>query len=289
MASQPPVIDLHTHSSCSDGTQTPADVVVSAAEAGVNVMGLTDHDVITGWESASVTGLRVGVSVVPGVELSTQVGGVSVHMLAYLVDPAHQELTTLMSTIRRHRDTRIQRTVDLLAADGFPVDYDSILDFVGPGVTLGRPHVADALVRAGRFADRNEVFADVLHGRSQYYVRHWAPEALDAVRVIQAAGGVAIMAHPFARARGRTVGVSVIKALVDAGMAGLEVHHRDHDAQAIHEAGELCRKWGLITTGSSDYHGAGKTNRLAENTTDPAQFDRIVAIGTGSPLMGARR
>ncbi len=288
MPSDVPVIDLHTHSSCSDGTQSPAEVVASAAAAGVTVMGLTDHDVIAGWASAAAAGGELGVTVVPGLELSTQAGGVSVHMLAYLVDPDDEELTALMATIRSHRDTRMQRTVELLAGDGYPVDYDSIVDFVGQGVTLGRPHIADALVRAGTFADRNAVFEEVLHGRSQYYVRHWAPEAVDAVRVIKAAGGVAIMAHPFAHARGRTVNVSVIARLVEAGMAGLEVHHRDHDSQAMQQAGAICAELGLIATGSSDYHGAGKSNRLAEHTTDPAQFDQIVAMGTGSALMGAR-
>lgn len=289
MPSEVPVIDLHTHSSCSDGTQRPAEVVASAAEAGVTVLGLTDHDVVAGWAPAAAAGVERGITVVPGLELSTQADGVSVHMLAYLVDPDHEELTALMATIRRHRDTRMQRTVELLAADGYPVDYETIVGFVGHGVTLGRPHIADALVRAGTFEDRNAVFEDVLHGRSQYYVRHWAPEAMDAVRIITAAGGVPIMAHPFAHARGRTVSVSVIAGLVEAGMAGLEVHHRDHDAQAMQQAGALCAQWGLIATGSSDYHGAGKSNRLAEHTTDPVHFDRIVAMGTGSALMGASR
>lgn len=283
------MIDLHTHSSCSDGTQSPGDVVASAAQAGVTVMALTDHDAVSGWGPAAEAGVECGVSVVPGLELSTQARGISVHMLAYLVDPDHEELTALMASIRSHRDTRAQRTVALLAADGYPVDFDTIVDFVGAGVTLGRPHIADALVRAGTFEDRNAAFADVLHGSSRYYVRHWAPDAEDAVAVIAAAGGVAIMAHPFAHARGRTVSESVIASLVKAGMAGLEVHHRDHDAGAMQQAGALCHDWGLIATGSSDYHGAGKSNRLAEHTTDPAQLDRILAMGSGSALMGKSR
>jgi len=253
------------------------------------VLGLTDHDVIAGWAPAAAAGVERGITVVPGLELSTQAGGVSIHMLAYFVDPDHAELNALMATIRGHRDTRMQRTVELLAADGYPVDYDAIVDYVGQGVTLGRPHIADALVRTGTFGDRNAVFDEVLHGRSQYYVRHWAPEASDAVCIIKAAGGVAIMAHPFAHARGRTVSVSVIAGLVEVGMAGLEVHHRDHDAEAMQQAGALCAQWGLIATGSSDYHGAGKSNRLAEHTTDPVQFERMVAMGTGSSLMGAHR
>ncbi len=286
MSAQLPVIDLHTHSNCSDGTQEPADVVRSAAAAGIDVLSLTDHDVIAGWMPAAQAAAEVGVSLVPGVELSTQSDGISVHILAYLLDPEHRELADLMTAVRAHRDTRMRRTVDLLSADGYPVGYDAILEHVGTGVTLGRPHVADALVRSGAFVDRNAVFEDLLHSRSRYYVRHWAPQASDAVQLIRAAGGVPIMAHPFAHARGRTVTETVIGDLVEAGLAGLEVHHRDHDAVAMQQAGALCARWGLIQTGSSDYHGTGKSNALAEFTTDPQQFDRILERGSGSALMG---
>ncbi|MGC1206928.1 MAG: PHP domain-containing protein [Ornithinimicrobium sp.] len=286
MPAHPLVIDLHTHSTCSDGTQEPGDVIRSAAAAGIDVVALTDHDVISGWTPASQAASSLGVTLVPGVELSTQVEGISVHILAYLIDPEHGELAALMTAIRTHRETRMRRTVDLLSADGYPVDYDAILDHVGAGVTLGRPHVADALVRSGTFVDRNAVFEDLLHSRSRYYVRHWAPQASDAVDVIRAAGGVPIMAHPFAHARGRTVNETVIGQLVEAGLGGLEVHHRDHDALAMQQAGALCTRWGLIQTGSSDYHGTGKSNALAEFTTDPAQFERILEQGSGSALMG---
>ncbi len=281
------VIDLHTHSICSDGTQTPQEVVRSAAAAGVAVMALTDHDVIAGWAAAGAAGGECDVTVVPGVELSTQADGISVHMLAYLIDPGHEELAELMRDIRSHRDSRMRRTVELLAADGYPVEYDAIIAKVGEGVTLGRPHIADSLVRSGVFSDRSQVFEKVLHGRSRYYVRHWAPSSADAVRVIRAAGGVPVMAHPFAAARGRIVSEVVIADLVDVGLAGLEVHHRDHDALGMQQAGALCREWGLIQTGSSDYHGQGKPNRLAEHTTDPREFARIVAAASGSPLLGA--
>ncbi len=286
MLAQPLVIDLHTHSTCSDGTQPPSEVVLSAAGAGIDILALTDHDAISGWAPAAETASELGVCLVPGVELSTQVEGISVHILAYLIDPAHRELADLMVAIREHRDRRMRSTVDLLSSDGYPVDYDAIREHVGEGVTLGRPHVADALVRAGTFADRNAVFADLLHSRSRYYVRHWAPHASAAIELIRDAGGVPIMAHPFAHARGHTVTEFMIGELVAAGLGGLEVHHRDHDAVAMQQAGALCARWGLIQTGSSDYHGTGKSNALAEFTTDPAQYDRIVDQGSGSPLLG---
>ncbi|MGB5953165.1 MAG: PHP domain-containing protein [Ornithinimicrobium sp.] len=281
------VIDLHAHTTCSDGTQSPAELVREAAQAGVDVLGLTDHDVIAGWAQADAAGREYGVTIVPGVELSTQVDGVSVHTLAYFTDPLNSAMNDLMGSIRAHREERFQRTVQLLAADGYPVDYEAIVAHVGQGVTLGRPHVADALVRTGAFADRNAVFATVLHGSSRYYVRHWAPPTVEAVQAIAAAGGVAIMAHPFASSRGRTITDRQVSELVDVGLAGFEVDHPDHAPMDRRRADALRAALGVIGTGSSDFHGTGKSTRLAACTTDPRDFDRILERGTGSGLLGA--
>ncbi|MBA2695364.1 MAG: PHP domain-containing protein [Ornithinimicrobium sp.] len=287
MAGAGQVIDLHTHSTCSDGTQAPADLVRAAARAGVAVLGLTDHDVTAGWQEAGAQAHRLGVSLVPGIEVSCQAGGISVHLLAYLPDPDLPALVHLLQQIRDHRRTRLRTMVGRLVADGYPLDYDEILAHSSPGATLGRPHVADALVRAGAHPDRDRAFAEVLHGRSAYYVRHWAPDVLDAIRTVRAAGGVPVMAHPFARARGRTVADGVIEGMVRAGLAGLEVDHRDHQQADRDHAAELCVRWGLIPTGSSDYHGAGKPNRIAEHTTPVRSLERIVAGATGTALLGA--
>lgn len=287
MSARRQVIDLHTHSSCSDGTQTPTDVVRAAAAAGVDVLALTDHDVATGWTEAGQESARLGVTLVPGIELSCQADGVSVHLLAYLPDPELAALATMMEQTRHHRRTRLRRMVRLLADDGYPIDYDEIRASSPPGATLGRPHVADALVRAGVYPDRDRAFADVLHGRSRYYVRHWAPDVLDAVRTVRAAGGVPVMAHPFAAARGRTVPDEVVEAMVHAGLQGLEVEHRDHEEADRARAAGLCARWGLIATGSSDYHGAGKPNRIAEHTTRPESLRRILDLATGSMPRGA--
>lgn len=281
------VIDLHTHSRCSDGTQSPADLVRTAAEVGVDVLALTDHDVTTGWDEAGEQAQKLALCLVPGIELSCQAGGISVHLLAYLPDPEHPDLQTMLQRVRHHRQTRLRAMVQRLAEDDYPVDYDEIVAHSGVGATLGRPHVADALVRAGAYPDRDHAFADVLHGRSRYYVRHWAPDVLDAVQVVRAAGGVPVMAHPFASARGRTVSQSVIHEMVRAGMLGLEVDHRDHAAADRAHGAELCNRWGLIRTGASDYHGSGKPNRMAEHTTAPEELQRIVALGTGTEVRGA--
>ncbi|MGB7447708.1 MAG: PHP domain-containing protein [Ornithinimicrobium sp.] len=282
-----PVIDLHTHTVHSDGTQTPAELVQAADLAGVDVLGLTDHDVVDGWGAAASHAARAGVTLIPGVELSTQVSGMSVHLLAYLVDPHDDSLVELMRTIRYHRSTRFRRTVDLLVADGYPLDYDEIVTRLGSETTLGRPHVADALVRAGSFTDRNAAFERVLHSTSRYSVRHWAPPAPEAIEVILAAGGVPVLAHPFARARGHVVAEADIDELVDAGLLGLEVNHPDHDSAAVAAAATISARHDLLQTGSSDYHGAGKSNRLAQCTTTAEHLERLIELGSGSAPLGS--
>lgn len=280
------VIDLHTHSRCSDGTQAPGELVEVAAAHGVSVLALTDHDTTRGWAEAGSAAERVGVTLVPGIEISAQADGISVHLLAYLPDPGHGDLVAMLDRVRGQRATRLRTIIERLAADGYPIDYDQVAAASGEGTTLGRPHVADALVAAGCYPDRDAAFADVLHGRSRYYVRHWAPGALEAVEVVQAAGGVPVMAHPFAAARGRTVSDDVIAQMADAGLRGLEVDHRDHAAADRARAAALCERWSLVATGSSDYHGAGKPNQIAEHTTSRAVLDRIMSLASGSSPSG---
>ena len=268
-------IDLHTHSNASDGTLDPADVVAEAAHHGLTAIALTDHDTTAGWDEAARAALEHGVGLVPGVEISTHHGGISIHLLAYLVDPANPELVREMEHARESRDTRMERMVEKLAAAGVPITLDAVLAQARPGATLGRPHIADALVAAGHVAGRDEAFDDLLHDRSPYYVRHYAPDAIRAVRLVRAAGGVPVMAHPFANRRGRTVSDEVIEEMAAAGLAGLEVHHRDHFGPERLHGQALADRLGLFVTGSSDFHGAGKENRLGENTTEPAVLAQI--------------
>ncbi|WP_153398154.1 PHP domain-containing protein [Ornithinicoccus halotolerans] len=281
------VIDLHTHSRHSDGTDTPGELVAAAAAAGVRVVALTDHDAATGWDEADRAGREHGVTVVPGIELSCRWRGVSVHLLGYLFDPQDVALLAETGRARRHRVTRIEQMAQALADAGWPVSVAQVHAQAGAGATLGRPHLADALVAAGVYPDREAAFADVLHGNSRFYVGHYAPDVVAAVAMLRAAGGVPVMAHPFAAARGTVVGDDAIEAMVRAGLLGLEVDHRDHDAAAVARGERLCDRWGLLRTGASDYHGRGKPNRLGERTTDPAVLTELVAAGTGSPLLGA--
>ncbi|MBD8078246.1 PHP domain-containing protein [Cellulosimicrobium arenosum] len=271
-------IDLHTHSTVSDGTQEPGEVVRAAAAAGLDVVALTDHDTTAGWARAADAALRHRVALVRGAEISARAGGVSVHVLSYLHDPAHVPLLDELDRTRDARTTRARRMVELVGQD-FPVTWEDVLAQTAEGTTIGRPHIADALVAAGVVADRSAAFATVLAAGTAYYVPHYAPDAATAVALVRAAGGVPVLAHPGARMRGRVVGDEVIEEMAGAGLAGLEVFHRDHDAQQRERLQGLAQDLGLFVTGSSDYHGAGKPNRLGENTTAPAVLEQIVDLG----------
>ena len=277
-------IDLHTHSTASDGTQPPAVVVAEAAAAGLDVVALTDHDTTAGWAEASAAAREHGVTLVPGAEVSCQAGGISVHMLAYLHDPTDAALLAEMQRTRTGRLTRARRMVDLISAD-HPLTWEEVAARVGPGATVGRPHIADAMVAKGLVADRDEAFASVLHSGGRYHVRHYAPGAATAVRLIRDAGGVPVMAHPLAARRGRVVTDAVIAELAEAGLAGLEVDHRDHEPAEREHLRGLAAELGLLTTGSSDYHGTGKVNRIGENTTPPEVLERIEALATGAAVV----
>ncbi|HEY0187691.1 MAG TPA: PHP domain-containing protein [Cellulomonas sp.] len=271
-------IDLHTHSTASDGTEPPAGVLASAAADGLDVVALTDHDTTSGWAEAAEAALRVGVVLVPGTEVSAVSHGVSVHLLSYLQDPAHPALAEL---IGRTRDARLHRgraIVERLAVD-YPITWDDVLAQQASGTVVGRPHIADALVALGIAADRTAAFAGVLSTGAGYYVPYRAPEATDAVTAIRAAGGVPVFAHPGADGRGRIVPDEAVVELVEAGLAGLEVRHRDHDAAQRSRLAALADRLGLLVTGSSDYHGAGKPNRLGENLTAPEVLAEIEAQG----------
>ncbi|MGZ4624743.1 MAG: PHP domain-containing protein [Kineosporiaceae bacterium] len=277
-------IDLHVHSTASDGTSPPAAVMAEAAEAGLDVVALTDHDTTAGWAEAARAVPEVGVTLVPGAEISCQAGGISVHLLSYLQDPTEPELAAEMERTRGDRLTRAHRMVERIARD-YPLTWEEVAARVEPGATVGRPHIADAMVAAGLVRDRDEAFETALHGRSPYYVRHYAPAAVDAVRLVRGAGGVPVMAHPLAARRGRVVSDVVIADMAAAGLAGLEVDHRDHEPDERAHLRGLAADLGLFTTGASDYHGTGKLNRLGENLTDPDVLERIVAAGTGVPVV----
>lgn len=274
-----PLIDLHTHSNVSDGTESPATVMAAAADAGLDVLGLTDHDSTAGWQAAVDAVPRTGVALVRGAEISASWRGTSVHLLSYLHDPGDPELEAALARCRRARDERARLMVEGIARD-YDLEWAEVEAQLEPGATVGRPHIADALVARGHVADRTEAFDSILSGRGPYYVPYYAPDVLDAVRMVRRAGGVPVMAHPRAATRGRTVPEEVIEAMAEAGLAGLEIHHRDHAPEAVRHLTDLARSLDLLITGASDYHGTGKPNRLGENVTSPDVLEEIEHQGS---------
>jgi len=268
-------IDLHTHSSASDGTERPAELVRAAAAAGLDVVALTDHDTTRGWPEAEQA-LPSGLRLVRGAEISCAYDGISLHLLAYLFDPAHAELAAEMAMALDDRVPRAKAIVAKLAAAGYPVTWELVLGQLQDGATVGRPHIADTLVAAGVVADRNGAFTTLLHDDGPFFVGHYYVDALRAVRLVRAAGGVPVFAHPAAATRGTTVGDDAIRAMAAAGLAGLEVDHRDNAPADRARLRALAGELGLLVTGASDYHGAGKDNRLGEHTTDPAVLEALL-------------
>lgn len=278
-------IDLHTHSTASDGTEAPAVVVARAVDAGLEALALTDHDTTLGWAEASDAARTHGITLVPGIEVSCSRRWRSIHLLAYLPDPEHPALVAELARARESRDTRLARMVARMAADGIPVTLELVRAQVEPGATVGRPHIADALVAAGVVEHRDEAFARWLGNDSRYYVAHYAPDPVRAVEVVRAAGGVPVIAHAWSGTRGRVVPDALVAEMAAAGLAGVEVHHRDHDADAVRHLADLARSLGLLVTGSSDYHGEGKRNRLGEHTTTPEVLEAIESLATGTPVV----
>jgi predicted metal-dependent phosphoesterase TrpH len=271
-------IDLHTHSSASDGTEPPGGVVASAAAAGIDVVALTDHDTTSGWAEAADAARAHGIALVPGTEVSALSRDVSVHLLSYLQDPADPALGRLIAQTRDARLHRGQAIVERLSTR-YPITWADVVAQQAPGTVVGRPHIADALVALGLVADRTAAFADLLSARGGYYVPYYAPGAAEAVEAIRASGGVPVFAHPGADGRGRIVPDAVIAELAEAGLAGLEVHHRDHTPEQRARLTALADRLGLLVTGSSDYHGTGKDNRLGEHTTAPGVLAEIERQG----------
>lgn len=282
-------IDLHAHSSVSDGTDTPAELIRTAAAAGLDVVAITDHDTTAGWAEA-VAALPAGMRLVRGAELSCAApdgagNRIPVHVLAYLFDPAAPALIAEQRRLRAERQRRLRTMAERMTADGFPVDADEVFAGLAPDAPAGRPHLARALVSAGVVSSVDEAFRRFLHNGGPYYLPRTDTPVETAIDMIKQAGGVTVMAHPFARHRGRTVTAEVIADLAARGLSGLEVDHPDQDAATRAELTGIAADLGLIRTGSSDYHGSNKTLKIGQETTDPAEFDKLVAGASGSEVV----
>ncbi len=266
------MIDLHTHTNVSDGTDSPSELINKALASGIKILALTDHDSIAGWDEASAH-LRPGMDLVLGSEISCQTeDGISVHMLGLLFDRGNQELQDVLAQTRDNRYGRMERIIVRMNDAGIEISMEEVLAQLSEGATLGRPHLADAMVAKGLAKSRDEIFEKWLHNNSPYYVAHYSPTPERAIELIKAAGGVAVIAHPMASLRGRTVSVESFTSFVDAGLDGIEVFHRDHTADQRVLLTQIANDLGVLRTGSSDYHGSGKINELAENTTEIDQW-----------------
>ena len=272
------MIDLHTHTTASDGTDSPAELINKALSAGIQTLAITDHDSTSGWTEA-IAALRPPMSLVLGAEISTlTLTGISVHILGLLFDGQDSQLQAMLADSRDTRIPRMRKMVELMASDGIAITMEDVIAATPPGATVGRPHLADALIKNKVVATRDEAFIDLLHNASKYYVTHAAPTPEDAIIQIRKAGGVAVIAHPFASRRGEGISVSTFTSLVAAGLNGIEVNHRDHSQVEREQLNEIADQLALVKTGSSDYHGNGKLNALGENLTDPAQWERLESL-----------
>ena len=281
------MIDLHTHTNCSDGTDSPAQLVNKAIAEGLTVLALTDHDTTSGWESAQKT-LRADLSLALGAEISCLTNdGISVHMLGLLFDGAHSQMQEMLENTRDGRIPRARKIIELLNAGGIKISIEDVESVKPAGATLGRPHIADALVKNGVVASRDEAFTDLLHNNSPYYVAHLAPTPEDAISMIRSAGGVAVIAHPFASLRGNILSVADFLPLKNAGLNGIEVNHRDQSNEERLSLLSIASDLDLVMTGSSDYHGTGKLNSLGENVTDPAEWERLEAMADARRVVTA--
>ncbi|MDG3012521.1 PHP domain-containing protein [Rhodococcus sp. D2-41] len=276
-------IDLHTHTNASDGTDTPTELMRNAAAAGLDVVAVTDHDTTDAWREAAAA-LPDGMTLIRGMEMSCEGRDergrpVAVHLLAYLFDPDHADLAAERRRLRTERATRIRAMATRMADAGLPIDPQQVLADAGP--SAGRPHLAQALIRAGVVASTDEAFAGPLSARSPYFVDKVDTPLEDAVAMIAAAGGVSVLAHARAATRGRLMAVEQIRELAGAGLGGLEVDHPEHGEQDRALLTRVARDHDLIVTGSSDYHGRNKTVELGRCTTAPGQLDAIVARASG--------
>ncbi|WP_413103156.1 PHP domain-containing protein [Streptomyces sp. Inha503] len=280
-------IDLHTHSTASDGTDTPAELVRNAAAQGLDVVALTDHDTVGGYEEATKA-LPSGLTLVTGAELSCRLNGVSLHMLAYLFDPAEPELARERELVRDDRVPRARAMVAKLRELDVPITWERVAEIAGDGA-VGRPHIATALVELGVVESVSDAFTqDWLADGGRAHVEKHELDPFEAIRLIKGAGGVAVFAHPLAVKRGQCVPESAIGELAAAGLDGIEVDHMDHAEDTRARLRGLAAELGVLTTGSSDYHGSRKTCRLGEYTTDPEIYGEIVRRATGAfPVPGA--
>ena len=271
-------IDLHTHTLVSDGTDTPTQLVRKAAEEGLDVIGLTDHDTFDGLREAKLAADAVGIQVLAGMEFSTQKGGKSVHVVAYGCDPHDEDLLDELARVRVGRSDRVPTMVARLTELGMPLTVADVLEHAA-GTSLGRPHIADAMVARGYVATRDEAFRRWLYDGGPAYVDRYSTELTRAIDLVRRARGVVVLAHPWGRGRRDDLPEPYLAELVqEHRLDGVEVDHPDHDEDTRADLRRVADRLGLLATGSSDHHGLGKSrNPLGAGLTYPDVLAEILA------------
>ncbi|MEP7089580.1 MAG: PHP domain-containing protein [Nocardioidaceae bacterium] len=283
-------IDLHTHSNRSDGTERPAELVRRAHDRGIDVLGLTDHDTTAGWQEAAEVAESTGVTLVRGIEVSCTFLGYGVHLLAYLTDPTYAPLDEELQRVLDGRNSRLPATLERLRELGIAIDVHDVRAVAGETAAMGRPHVADALVALGVVADRNEAFDRYLGPQGPAYVHRYAADLESMIGVVADAGGVSVLAHPWAsRHNHSALDEAGLARLQRAGLSGVEVDHEDHDDRTREALRALAGRLDLVVTGSSDYHGTGKVGHdLGCNVTAPDQLARLLDLAARSAQRSGR-
>ena len=282
-------IDLHTHTRASDGTQTAEELVRAAAATGLDVLGLTDHDTTEGWSESARTAQEVGITLVRGIEVSTMYRGRGAHLLAYLPDPTYPPLVTQLRKILDGRSSRVPAMLERLRAVGVDVDIADVRRAGDGTAATGRPHVADALVALGVVPDRDSAFRHYLSPGRPAYVNRYAAPLVEMIRIVDEAGGVTVLAHPWGRHGADSMPEVGITELAGLGLSGLEVDHQDHTPADRDELRAIARRLDLVVTGSSDHHGIGKLDHeLGCNTTAPEELARLLALAEAASARSAR-
>lgn len=283
-------IDLHTHSDRSDGTTTPGELVRHAVERRIDVLAITDHDTTEGWDEATAAAEEAGIELVRGLEISCKLAGSGVHLLAYLPDPTYEPLAQELERILDGRNARLPATLEKLRGIGIDIAEEDVRRLAGDAAAMGRPHVADALVALGVVAHRGEAFDRFLGSQGPAYVNRYAAPLEAMLQVVADAGGVSVIAHPWAQRHNfDALDEKGLAGLADLGLSGIEVDHQDHDDAARADLRAIARNLGLVATGSSDFHGDGKVDHdLGCNTTDPEEYARLVDLARSAASAAGR-
>ena len=269
-------IDLHTHSNRSDGTDSPTELIENAKAAGLDVVALTDHDCTDGWREASKAAKRVGIELVKGIEISCRLDGKSIHLLGYEFDPNNGPLVAELTRVIDGRNSRLPATLERLRGLGIEIEAEDVRRWSGNAAAMGRPHVADALIELGVVVSRDEAFDRFLMPGKPAYVDRYAANLFEAIGLLNAAGGVAVIAHPWSRGSHKVLTTSMFSKLREAGLSGIEIDHNDHDQEDRALLRQIARELDFVQTGSSDYHGTGKIDfDLGCNTTTYDQFQKL--------------